>query len=662
MSGSTNSLLNDTWLFHAGRWSELCSGTSAAPECVASPPAEEYGAMAYDPATSDLVLIEGIALSGDDRTWTLHGGNWTNMTDRTQGNRPGGGGPGDSMAYDPAASAIILIDTSGETWSFSNDTWTQLGATPNNAVGSALFYDSAAGGLILWGGQLPFDGVSSQTWKFQSGNWTRLLPAMHPPAGVPWGWEYDPEFEYGIVFEPVFFGYNSTWVFLNDNWTNGSSRLGPAPPRAPNSHDWNYYELAYDSSDGYGVAIAEIGFPSNTSQTWILRASLILNVTASAAVRDLGQTLNYSVRIQGGIGPYAVSYRTLPPGCVPPSAASSNFTFSCLINATGYYSLTANVTDRLGTVLGVVLPLLVNADPVTYAYADQNPTDVGLPCLLMGMAAFGTGALNQSWTVGGGPPQAGSILRVNFTSAGIIDAVFTVVDRAGFRVNTTVVVAVNAYPTGEILPSRNVTDVGLSLNFSANQTGGSVYVTEGWVFGDGSASSGLTASHAFGTAGVFTVGLWTNDSIGASSFTSLPIRVNPSLIAGASANASQPLVGSPVEFTSVVAGGTGPDTYWWSFGDGSTSNSPNATHAYSATGAYKATLVVNDSVGGSHSTRLPIDVISPGVMRIAPPNVTLNSRYTATDLTLAIGAAVLVGVALGVLIGRARRPPGPPSR
>jgi hypothetical protein len=647
---ASNVELNDTWLFRGGVWTELCSGTSSAPFCRISPPAEFGAAMAYDAVASEVVLFAGDAHFDDNLTWVFHNGTWSNVSRLVHPDE----GVGTTMASDPAVGGLLCVDTLGYTWSFSNDTWTKLERTPNDAFGAALFYDPSEGGVVLWGGDVTGGGVSAETWLYAGGNWTELSPVSYPAGGSPLGWGYDAELGSGFVFGPEGYGTNSTWVFANGNWTNASARLGTAPPA---NNTATLPAIAYDSTDAYVVALDEIGFRSTTNQTWLLVGPLSLNITASAAARDLGQTLNYSVQIQGGIDPYAASYISHPPGCVPPSAASTNFTVSCVLNETGYYQLNLNVSDEIGTAVGVVVPLLVNADPTVYAYADPNPTDVGIPGLLWGTASHGTGAVNQSWVIGGGPPQAGSILRVNFTEAGTIDAVFTAVDGTGFRVNATVVVVVNPYPMGEILPSRNVTDVGLTVNFSANQTGGSNYVSEGWVFGDGSASAGLTTSHIYRTPGIFRVGLWTNDSAGAGSFVSLPMRVNPDLAANASANDSRPLVGSPVEFRSVTAGGTGPDTFRWSFGDGSSSDSPTATHAYSLTGTFNATLVVNDSVGGNQSTHISIDVVGPPIVRISPPNVTINRGYSPTELALSIGAAGVVGIALGVLIGRARKPP-----
>ena len=49
------------------------------------------------------------------------------------------------------------------------------------------------------------------------------------------------------------------------------------------------------------------------------------------------------------------------------------------------------------------------------------------------------------------------------------------------------------------------------------------------------------------------------------------------------------------EFTSTVTGGVGPYTYFWNFGDGTTSTLANPTHTFPGTGPYNITLTVTDS-------------------------------------------------------------------
>ncbi len=58
-------------------------------------------------------------------------------------------------------------------------------------------------------------------------------------------------------------------------------------------------------------------------------------------------------------------------------------------------------------------------------------------------------------------------------------------------------------------------------------------------------------------------------------------------------------VGQSISFTSCSTGG---ETYLWSFGDGQTANTADATHNFSAAGTYTVTLTVTNSEGSAQST------------------------------------------------------------
>jgi len=68
-----------------------------------------------------------------------------------------------------------------------------------------------------------------------------------------------------------------------------------------------------------------------------------------------------------------------------------------------------------------------------------------------------------------------------------------------------------------------------------------------------------------------------------------------SLSVSISANPNYGAATLAVTFTSTILGGTGPLTYSWAFGDGSTSTSASPTHSYTASGKYLAQVTVTDS-------------------------------------------------------------------
>lgn len=73
--------------------------------------------------------------------------------------------------------------------------------------------------------------------------------------------------------------------------------------------------------------------------------------------------------------------------------------------------------------------------------------------------------------------------------------------------------------------------------------------------------------------------------------------------ASISASPNPACINQQVCFSS--AGSTGAASYFWTFGDGSTSTLPNPCHSYSASGTYTVTLTVSSSAGGGATGNMP---------------------------------------------------------
>jgi PKD domain-containing protein len=636
---------NDTWLFHAGQWTELCSGTSAAPACGKSPPVLIGARMAYDAAASEVVLFGG---NGGSSTWIFHNGTWSQSGARIGS----GGGDGLTMAYDPAVGAVVLFDRGGQTWTFANNTWTleQPVASPPPTSSQAFFYTAATNGMILWGGD-GGGGSTAHTWEYRDRNWTQLFPTVSPPAGYPFASGYDSAFGFGLVLNPTGSSPdNTTWTFASGGWTNATAGFGAAPP----THG-GYPAFAYDSTDGYAVDLTGGVDWNSGNSTWLLRDPLVLNVTAPATVRDVGQPVTYPVTVLGGIQPYSVSYPGLPPGCTPPVIGSSNFAVRCLLRQAGTFSLAVNATDSFGPRVSVVLALHVNSAPALLVTATQNPTTVGIPVRLEGIVSGGTPPANVSWTVAGRLAANSSLVVQSFSAPGPVLAVFTAVDAAGDRVTSNLTIAVNSAPSVVAQVSQSVTDVGIPVNFTAMSSGGTSPLSFAWLFGDGGRASTNVTAHAFAAAGAYDVQEWNNDSVGSSASTSVLVRVNPALEVNASTNVSAPGVGATIGFTALAAGGTPPLSFRWDFGDGRSSSSPNSALAYSSPGPHAPTLTVTDAAGASRTVRLSVDVVAPSTHHpTAPPAPSGSWGLLEPHLLGAVALAGIVGLVAGVVLGRGR--------
>jgi PKD domain-containing protein len=640
---ASHDVLNDTWLFHAGRWTELCTGSSAPPSCPLSPPARYMAGMTWDAAENAVVLYSGIQGGGSsvlDDTWEFVNGSWQNDT---HGESPGGTLPG-PLVYDAAERYVLLFANYGWTWAFSNGTWTHLhpSHSPSPMGGEALFYDSEMGAAILWG------GLNDSTWAYVDGDWDwmrALTPTVSPPAGSPAGWAYDSAGGYGVVFDPTGaeaggLGANSTWIFQDGSWTNSSASWGAAtdPPASA------YLDMAYDSTDQYTVLL-ELGPPfgySATNATWLLHDPMSVTSSTSAAVADAGQNLTYRVEVAGGVDPFTFTFSSMPPGCWPFASGANWTTLACAVDQAGPFEFGATATDWLGASLSTNASLTVNPPPTMRLQVGPNPTDVGLPVEFQAVVNGGTDPISGQWTIRYREQRAGLFANSTFSAPGSYPASFTAVDATGFVVTASVTIVVRSALSISAGPSQSATDAGLPVSFAVTALGGTGFLSYDWSFGDGENGSGPSVGHVYTAAGIYEPVVWVNDSAGAAATQRLAVEVNPALLLGASVNLTRPRLGQPVMFTAMVEWGTAPYSYVWRFDNGEVNTTSEAAQPFWTTGNHTATLVVNDSAGATISIQVSVDVI--------PLPFVVSPRVTASATPFPWSDAIPLGIA-GLLIG-----------
>jgi hypothetical protein len=93
-----------------------------------------------------------------------------------------------------------------------------------------------------------------------------------------------------------------------------------------------------------------------------------------------------------------------------------------------------------------------------------------------------------------------------------------------------------------------------------------------------------------------------------------PSNSQMSLTASFTSTPSNPAVSQAITFTATAAGGTGPYTFSWSFGDGSTGTGIILAHAYGAIGGFNVTLMAMDSQGVTASTSHSVIVTSSSTL------------------------------------------------
>jgi hypothetical protein len=212
---------NDTWSFHAGKWTYIPTSSAPAPRSLPGmvyDAADGYvllfGGDAYDPNASRVVPVND--------TWTYQAGDGTEITPIgcTSCGPVQTGRAGPAMVYDAWDGYVLLFGGQnattlalGDTWSYLGGVWTNLtasvGTPPAPRAAGVMVYDSLDGYVLLFGGLGVGSKLLSDTWSYVSGVWTQESPA-HNPGGDVLG---------AIAYDSV----DKTVVYLNgDNLKGGT--------------------------------------------------------------------------------------------------------------------------------------------------------------------------------------------------------------------------------------------------------------------------------------------------------------------------------------------------------------------------------------------------------------------------------------------------------
>jgi PKD repeat protein len=148
-----------------------------------------------------------------------------------------------------------------------------------------------------------------------------------------------------------------------------------------------------------------------------------------------------------------------------------------------------------------------------------------------------------------------------------------------------------------------------------------------WDFGDGTTGNGPRPSHAYSTAGTFTVKLVVTDGVGTSPAATTTVTVQNRLPVARPGGPYAGLKGEAIAFSG--ADSSDPDgdplTWSWAFGDGTYGTGPTPTHAYAKVGTFTVYLTVHDGTASSSQVWTTAKVTDA-----TPPSPVSNLAATAT--------------------------------
>lgn len=611
--GSTPTVTaNDTWLWQDGTWTDLTPTLSAAP----SPRYDTT--VAYDSALNAIVLFGGYSGSTHlNDTWLFANGAWSNVT-------PAVSPPARedaSMAYDPVENYVVLFGgelqsgaVANDTWSFANGAWTNRTASvaPSPREAASMAYDPAISATLLFGGVLPYVHALNDTWEYSQGQWTDLTGSVGtaPPAREKAAMAYDPEESAVLLFDGArsSTALDSEWLFAGGQWIAFSPALAPAARSDAG--------LAWTPNSGTGLLLLFGGANASMryNDTWGLRPTLTVTLSASPSALDVGQASNVSAIVSGGYPPAILGWAGLPGGCTP-SASYANCTYSIA----GTYDVVVTATDHEMQVVNSA-PATVTVNPTLLLTATVLPTTGAAPLSVTFTASTsgGTSPIAWLWTFGDGSSSTSASGTHTYASAGNFSVNVTATDATSVTAkqsfSVTVSPAAIAPLTAQVVATPSSGSAPLNVSFSGSASGGTAPYAYAWTFGGGASASGPSVHHVFTAAGTYTATLTVTDALGNTTTATADVAVGPALSAVGHSTASSACVSGSadenVTYTVTISGGTAPYEVHWDLGSGiAPVTGLEANHTYSVTGQYSAEATITDAVG--HSVVVVVNATGP---------------------------------------------------
>ena len=271
--GASYELFNDMWLYDptSNLWTEI--------NPTAKPSARSGHLMVYDSTNHKTILFGGfvrdVGLMSDTWIYDSQTNQWTEVFPTNQPTNT----QSHAMYYDSNAQRIILFGGYqdipphlGETWeyNYSDNSWTELNpsSNPSGRYGSKIVYDPINQRAILFGGRAT--SILDDTWVYHYGNntWTELNITGTPDTRYWHGMVYDSNNHKIIVFGGRRTGapgdaLEDTWIFdpSNNQWTEVLPLSYPS-----NRMD---FSMIYDSSTQKTIQFGGFRFPGSTlGDTW----------------------------------------------------------------------------------------------------------------------------------------------------------------------------------------------------------------------------------------------------------------------------------------------------------------------------------------------------------------------------------------------------------
>ena len=367
----------------------------------------------------------------------------------------------------------------------------------------------------------------------------------------------------------------------------------------------------------------------------------------SSAIANAQLNANFTSNIVTGCSPIWVQFNDISTG--GPTSWSwdlGNGTISTLQNPSttyitpGTYTVTLTVSNGSGSNVKTVTNYItvVPTPVVSFAASDSGISCPPKTVQFSNNSVPGVGgAATYLWDFGDGNTSTLQNPTHTYATFGTFSLTLSVTNSAGCSKILTKANYIQTIqkPIANFTGSNNNScTLPLNVSFSNLSTGAISYL---WNFGDGGTSTAANPSHNYTSAGSYTVTLIATNNGGCKDTLVIPSFVNiGSLTASFAKSVTNTCTNNNVTFTNTSTPGAGNST--WYFGDGTSLNSANAVHSYSAPGTYTVKLVVNYNNCSDSTTQTVVVNQGPNPQFTASPTMGCAVPFTTQFTNTTTGA------------------------
>jgi gliding motility-associated-like protein len=333
-------------------------------------------------------------------------------------------------------------------------------------------------------------------------------------------------------------------------------------------------------------AVKHWEYSTNGGATWTVTS----NTAKSITVNNLTMTTLYRVYVQSG--PCSGKYSTTATVTVIPTP-NATVTSNAKVCPGDAATFTLHVKD------------VAASDGWSVVYRRNGVAQSPIT---------GTGPGDFNFTVAGAPYTGNPTL----ITVSLVSITNTTYGCTNSSLSSSASAKVTPNPVAAFTASNSCEDTTVSFVNNSSIPEGSITAYK-WYFGDGDSSATPDPTHTYRTPGTYNVRLVAWSDNGCRGEITKAITIHPNPIARFTAsNVCQNQVFSATDASTVSSGTI--TSWFWTFGDGTTSNVKNPTHSYSTSGNYDVTLTVTTNNGCTNTVSKEITIyILPEASFVAEP-------------------------------------------